>query len=78
MCFWTECSLPIGSERLYIPHRQHAEPNQSTSIGTIFFRPVAQAANAWGPISNKEEVADSFQACSVCIMEYFHPQDVLI
>ena len=20
MCFWTECSLPIGSERLYIPH----------------------------------------------------------
>ena len=39
---------------------------------------VAQAANARGPISNKEEVADSFQACSVCIMEYFHPPDVLI
>ena len=45
-----------------------------------FFAPeeVAQAANARGPISNKEEVADSFQACSVCIMEYFHPPDVLI
>ena len=39
---------------------------------------AAQAANARGPISNKEEVADSFQACSVCIMEYFHPPDVLI
>ena len=39
---------------------------------------VAQAANARGPISNKEEVADSFQACSVCIMDYFHPPDVLI
>ena len=39
---------------------------------------VTQAANARGPISNKEEVADSFQACSVCIIEYFHPPDVLI
>ena len=52
------------------------------TIGTLQFdegnKEVAQAANARGPISNKEEVADSFQACSVCIMEYFHPPDVLI
>ena len=41
MCFWTECSLPIGSERLYIPHSRtfatgNERPSAETKTGGTF------------------------------------------
>ena len=34
----------------------------------------AHVADSRGPISKKNQKADSFHACSVCIMDYFSKQ----